>query len=262
MGKQSAAKYFEFEKSIFAKRLTEIMDERKLKHTDLAKITGFQRQTISLYVNDQSRPDTERLTILADRLGVSADWLLGRSEHRNTDVNAQAAQEYTGLNDAATRQMNTWRQQAQPKVSGGYVTTTGGNVYAQSVLDFLNALICSDEVGRLAERAGSYCDYMGRGFDDVEIVVRIAEAVSWDMTEGKEPETKLIKRDFAKAISGSNLMLEEAGKHEYMMIKLLGVFLERLAGHDEQELWALQRRLGELQSIILGGDAALDKQEG
>ena len=262
MGKQSAAKLFEDEKSIFAQRLGQLMDERNLSHTDVAKKTGFQRQTISLYVGDQSKPDTERLTKLADVFDVSADWLLGRSAHRNIDANAQAAQEYTGLDDTSARQMNAWKRQSEPAISGGYMQTSSITYHAQGVLNFLNALICSDEIDLLAEHARIYCDYINRSFGEVEIVVHLAEAASKDIAEGKEPETKLIKHDFTKAFSGSDFIFEDAGKYEYMAIKLLGVFLERYAGHSEQELRALQRRLGELQSIILGDSAAEAKKEG
>ena len=75
----------ESEKSIFAKRLTKAMKECGENQTTLAeKITSqyvtIQRQTISLYMNGQSKPDTERLAAIARVLNVSADWLLGLSD--------------------------------------------------------------------------------------------------------------------------------------------------------------------------------------
>lgn len=73
---------YKSENSVFATRLREIMKERGENQTTLAdKITSqyvtIQRQTISLYMSGQSRPDTERLTAIAKVLDVSADWLLG-----------------------------------------------------------------------------------------------------------------------------------------------------------------------------------------
>lgn len=73
---------YKTESSIFATRLREIMRERGENQTTLAdKISAqyvtIQRQTISLYMSGQSRPDTERLTAIAKVLNVSADWLLG-----------------------------------------------------------------------------------------------------------------------------------------------------------------------------------------
>ena len=81
------------ENSVFATRLREIMKERGENQTTLAdKITSqyvtIQRQTISLYMSGQSRPDTERLTAICKTLDVSADWLLGLTDYRTADVAA------------------------------------------------------------------------------------------------------------------------------------------------------------------------------
>lgn len=88
---------------IFASRLTEIMKDRGLNQTHLqAKILEqsgktLQRQTISLYMNGQSKPDTERLTLLCRALDVSADYLLGISEQESIDPEINAICAYTGL---------------------------------------------------------------------------------------------------------------------------------------------------------------------
>lgn len=99
---RKAESSYETENSVFSQRLKKIMKERGENQTTLAKkITEcyitIQRQTISLYMNGQSKPDTERLAAISRTLDVSADWLLGLSDERaiNGDV-AQAAR-YTGL---------------------------------------------------------------------------------------------------------------------------------------------------------------------
>lgn len=89
--------------SIFASRLTEIMEKRGLNQTHLQeKILEqsgktLQRQTISLYMNGQSKPDTERLTLLCRALDVSSDYLLGISDQESIDPEISAICEYTGL---------------------------------------------------------------------------------------------------------------------------------------------------------------------
>ena len=92
----------ESEKSIFAKRLTEAMKESDENQTTLAKkissqYVTIQRQTISLYMNGQSKPDTERLAAIARVLDVSADWLLGLSDERAINGDLAQAARYTGL---------------------------------------------------------------------------------------------------------------------------------------------------------------------
>lgn len=93
---------YETEGDTFAKQLKETMEERGESQTSLAaKITNMglpiQRQTISLYMNGQSKPDTDRLTMLAKALNVSADWLLGLSPTPSCDESIKAACKATGL---------------------------------------------------------------------------------------------------------------------------------------------------------------------
>ena len=85
---------YETENGVFPKRLKEIMKERGENQTSLAKkikeqYVTIQRQTISLYMNGQSKPDTERLAAIAQVLNVSADWLLGLSKTKSTSANVQ-----------------------------------------------------------------------------------------------------------------------------------------------------------------------------
>ncbi len=93
--------------AVFASRLSEIMGDRGLNQTTLqAKILEqsgktLQRQTISLYMNGQSKPDTERLTLLCNALDVSADYLLGLSQIESNDLMIQEVCEFTGLSERA-----------------------------------------------------------------------------------------------------------------------------------------------------------------
>lgn len=95
---------YKTENSIFAARLRKIMKERGENQTTLAdKITSqyvtIQRQTISLYMNGQSKPDTERLTAISKVLDVSTDWLLGISNTQNPDIRVQQICKFTGLSE-------------------------------------------------------------------------------------------------------------------------------------------------------------------
>lgn len=100
------------EQSIFATRLSDIMEKRGLSQTNLqAKIfeqsgKTLQRQTISLYMNGQSRPDTERLTLLCKALNISADYLLGLSKHKSLDEDLKAVCEYTNLSEDAVNRVH------------------------------------------------------------------------------------------------------------------------------------------------------------
>ena len=95
------------ENDIFATRLREVMASKGTNQTKLAAQLmeehgqTMQRQTLSQYMNGQSKPDTERLAMLCKTLGVSADYLLGLTEVRSADANYQIACKYTGLDESA-----------------------------------------------------------------------------------------------------------------------------------------------------------------
>ncbi|MGN1026890.1 MAG: helix-turn-helix domain-containing protein [Faecousia sp.] len=97
---------WETENTIFATRLREIMEIRKIIQYDLARETGIQRQTISNYMNGQSRPDTNNLLKICKALNVSADYLIGATDVISLDHEMRAMCEYTKLDESAVRRLN------------------------------------------------------------------------------------------------------------------------------------------------------------
>ena len=109
---------YQTEGDVFATRLREVMKKRRENQTSLAaKITEqscvIQRQSISQYMQGQSKPDTTRLAAICKALDVSADYLLGMSDTERKSPTLRAAVEYTGLSEAAIVTISY--------ASGGYV---------------------------------------------------------------------------------------------------------------------------------------------
>jgi len=69
---------------IFAERLRAARELKGLSQTDLAKKTDLQPSAISHFENDRRSPSFNNLKRLADALGVTVDYLLGRSEEPKT----------------------------------------------------------------------------------------------------------------------------------------------------------------------------------
>lgn len=131
------------ENSVFATRLREIMKERGENQTTLAaKITSqyatIQRQTISLYMNGQSKPDTERLTAIAKVLDVSVDWLLGISDHKSTDFNVRRISEMTGISEETVESLILRKRHLDP-------------LYMEAFNDFFTPLCTQDILAYLWE---------------------------------------------------------------------------------------------------------------
>lgn len=61
----------------FGDRLSQIMAERQLYSSDIARLTGLKRQSIDGYAQGMSQPGAYAVKQIAKGLKVSADWLLG-----------------------------------------------------------------------------------------------------------------------------------------------------------------------------------------
>ncbi len=108
----------ETENDVFASRLRKIMKERNVNQSQLEKLIKasgetLQRQTISLYMNGQSKPDTSRLTLLCRVLHVSSDYLLGLSEHDSPEENLREAAAYIGISDSSAYRLHVLSKESK-----------------------------------------------------------------------------------------------------------------------------------------------------
>lgn len=67
-------------------RLKQLMEEKGLVQTDIAKLLGVTRQSVSAYLNCIHPLDSEQIIILSKYFNVSADYLLGLSDLREIIV--------------------------------------------------------------------------------------------------------------------------------------------------------------------------------
>lgn len=93
--------YFNQSQYEFSKRLNLKLVEANYNNAEFARITDLSEPTISNYVNGDRIPKTKELQIMANKLGVSTDYLLG-----NTDCITFSAQEINkiiGLSENAMK---------------------------------------------------------------------------------------------------------------------------------------------------------------
>ena len=134
------------EGDIFATRLRAVMADRGTNQTRLSdqiqreQGQTMQRQTISQYMNGQSKPDTERLTLLCRALNVSADYLLGLSDIASPDTNLKGVCDYTGLSEAAVEYIRNF---GFILLKDGYFEAARG--FRHAIMQTLNLLLESDE---------------------------------------------------------------------------------------------------------------------
>lgn len=78
---------------MFAERLRKLREERGLSQQQLAERVNMARVTITMYEAGEREPDFETLAKLAQVLGASTDYLLGRTDNPYPPAGAPAEEE-------------------------------------------------------------------------------------------------------------------------------------------------------------------------
>ena len=82
---------------VFMERFRKLQGD--MSNTEFADFLGLSRQTVGFYCNGERIPDALGLKRIAEKCNVSADWLLGLSETRSTDIDIQRICDKTGISE-------------------------------------------------------------------------------------------------------------------------------------------------------------------
>ena len=67
-------------------RIKLLREEKKIRQGELAKVLSISPSAVGMYERDEREPNDEITLKLANYFGVSTDYLLGKSDNRNSDV--------------------------------------------------------------------------------------------------------------------------------------------------------------------------------
>lgn len=67
-------------------RIKLLREEKKIRQDELAKVLSISPSAVGMYERDEREPNDEITLKLAEYFGVSTDYLLGKSDNRNSDV--------------------------------------------------------------------------------------------------------------------------------------------------------------------------------
>ena len=74
------------EKSIFAKRLSNLLSEQRVSQKELAERVGVTEASISRYMNSDRIPKAEIIANIATALQTTSDYLLGTEEEGDLET--------------------------------------------------------------------------------------------------------------------------------------------------------------------------------
>ena len=86
-------------KTSFATRLKALRERQGLNQGQLAMKLGISRGSISFYENGDRIPDIETFDAICNFFGVSYDYLLGKSDLEENNIEVKAIREYTQLTE-------------------------------------------------------------------------------------------------------------------------------------------------------------------
>lgn len=99
--------------SPFAARFRDLLDRTNTTQPALAEAIGVSRQAIGQWKDGNTFPDVLALTKIADYFKVSADYLLGRTDHMTTDYDMKVAEKVTGLSEKSISNLQRMRKGEQ-----------------------------------------------------------------------------------------------------------------------------------------------------
>lgn len=88
-------------RTVIGSRINSALAFSNKKQKELAAHLGIPDNTISYFCSGKRVPNAEQIIEIAKFLNVSADYLLGLTDNKTTDIDLQAVCKYTGLNENA-----------------------------------------------------------------------------------------------------------------------------------------------------------------
>ena len=105
-------------------RINSALAQKGILQKDLASLLGVTDNTISYYCSGKRKPNLEQIVQIANILGVSTDYLLGRSDIKTTDTTTQDICRITGLSEENVADLITWNSISSPDDSANWENPT------------------------------------------------------------------------------------------------------------------------------------------
>ncbi|MCL2070833.1 MAG: helix-turn-helix domain-containing protein [Oscillospiraceae bacterium] len=115
-------------------RLRELLKEKGIKSEEFAARLGISTEAVRLWCGGYSRPDLDKIPMIAEFLEVSTDYLLGRSFVKSADIQIKGICAYTGLTESAVIKLN--------EMNSANVTSKAFK--ANTTLEILSDIICHE----------------------------------------------------------------------------------------------------------------------
>lgn len=173
---------------LFRTRLTTRMKEASINRSEIARTCGIDRSTVSQILNgdDLRLPNAHLAAELASALGVSADWLLGLSEHSETaaDVLAASLRIAEASRTSSDEQLREWQREAAGHKIRYVPATLPDFLKTKDVLEFEYARFLDKTPAQASIAARDTTHFLQKPGSDYEICVPVEMIRSLARGEG------------------------------------------------------------------------------
>ena len=189
----------------FKNRFNELRGD--MPQSVFAEKIGIARATVGFYENGERLPDALTLKQIADKTGVSTDWLLGRTDDRSGNADVMVVEKRLGLSPLAQEMLKAIVEKR--KVTGVYQPYTAD-------MDLINPVIESPSLDDLTDEIYRHIECLHRAmffeaqYGDV-VQKKPYEAMTMDAPMIRKYD--YIKREHGEARKMSKYHLYEAQQH-------------------------------------------------
>ena len=136
---------------IFQERFKDLRGE--MTQGQFAEKLGISRPTVGLYESGARIPDAEILRDIAEKCGVSADYLIGLAEDPTNDAELSAVLDYTGLSTEAVSALRRIKEQGEDRQVMNVFLSEYGLFFAHYLNRLrLDTLGVEDEISKVLEK--------------------------------------------------------------------------------------------------------------
>lgn len=204
----------------FQAAFNELMGDMTIK--DFADKLGMSRATVGFYSAGQRIPDALGIKAIAEKCGVSADWLLGLSETKTISADVQDVCKQTGLSEEIVKYLLNNQGYYQQDGFCGFAPIKYFNRFF-SPIDFHSFLV-------------SLCAY----FVDVETIKEIRHDAEAELTQMKEACCIETAETFEEEIAlccdkWRNEILSQQKEYRYRRFETIDFFTKLLDSVEARE---------------------------
>ena len=160
MGRGKYKKFIEVKKDapIYAKRIATIMNEKGWSQKDLSErcngeisvsegtITGWLQGVNGKY----TEPKIKAFNEVAKVLGVSLDFLMGKTDVKSPDTTLQAIGKMTGLSESAIEKLVSWKNTEGCYLWGGFISAILEDENIETILKKIGEVVSYSRLERKA----------------------------------------------------------------------------------------------------------------